>query len=147
MNLLKFWLILPLEKNLEKKFGSWSERGKFAVRSLWFGHLQKNAEIKYFFLHYDQRGREFEYQLLRGALEFAKSLGCKRIITAPKLLGIGEVNIFDEFGFKKLEKSRKCRQLNRMKFSNNTQPGILKNKFGKILCKNLISNHHGLIIN
>ena len=67
---------------------------------------EENAEIKYFFLHYDQRGREFEYQLLRGALEFAKSLGCKSIITAPKLLGIGEVNIFDEFGFKKLEKSK-----------------------------------------
>ena len=66
----------------------------------------ENAEIKYFFLHYDQRGREFEYQLLRGAIEFAKSLGGKRIITTPKLLGIGEVNIFDEFGFKKLEKSK-----------------------------------------
>ena len=58
-----------------------------------------------FFLHYDQRGREFEYQLLKGALEFVKSLGGKSIITTPKLLGIGEINIFDEFGFKKLEKS------------------------------------------
>ena len=34
-----------------------------------------------------------------------KSLDGKSIITTPKLLGIGEVNIFDEFGFKKLEKS------------------------------------------
>ena len=65
----------------------------------------ENAEIKYFFLHYDQRGREFEYQLLRSALEFGKSLSCKSIITTPKQLGIGDVNIFDEFGFKKLEKS------------------------------------------
>ena len=66
----------------------------------------ENAEIKYFFLNYDQREREFEYQLLRGALEFVKSLGGKSIITTPKLLGIGEINIFDEFGFKKLEKSK-----------------------------------------
>ena len=64
------------------------------------------AEIKYFFLYFDQRRREFEYQLLRGALEFVKSLGGKSIITTPKLLGIGEINIFDEFGFKKLEKSK-----------------------------------------
>ena len=35
-----------------------------------------------------------------------KSLGGKSIITTPKLLGIGEINIFDEFGFMKLEKSR-----------------------------------------
>ena len=35
-----------------------------------------------------------------------KSLGCKSVITAPTLLGIGEVNIFDEFGFKRLEKSK-----------------------------------------
>ena len=35
-----------------------------------------------------------------------KSLGGKSIITTPKLLGIGEINIFDEFGFKKLEKSK-----------------------------------------
>ncbi|MAA69784.1 MAG: hypothetical protein CL915_13720 [Deltaproteobacteria bacterium] len=67
---------------------------------------EENAEIKYFFLHYDQRGREFEYKLLRSALEFVKSLGGKRIITTHKLLGIGEVNIFDEFDFKKLEKSK-----------------------------------------
>ena len=95
-----------LEKNLEKKFGCWSKKGKSEGRSLCFGHLEKNPEIKYFFLHYDQRGREFEYQLLRSALEFAKSLGCKSIITTPKQLGIGDVNIFDEFGFKKLEKSK-----------------------------------------
>ncbi len=67
---------------------------------------EENAEIKYFFLHYDQREREFEYQLLRSALEFATSLGGKSIITTLKLLEIGEVNIFDEFGFKKLEKSK-----------------------------------------
>ena len=67
---------------------------------------EENAEIKYFFLHYDQRGREFEYQLLRSAHEFATSLGGKSIVTTPKLLEIGEVNIFDEFGFKKLEKSK-----------------------------------------
>ena len=54
---------------------------------------EKNAEIKYFFLHYDERGREFEYQSLRGALEFAKSLGGKIVITTPKLLGIGKINI------------------------------------------------------
>ena len=72
--------------------------------SLCFGHLEKMQKSNFF--HYDQRGREFEYQLLRGALEFAKSLCCKSIITTPKLLGIGDVNIFDEFGFKKLEKSK-----------------------------------------
>ena len=70
-----------------------------------FGHLEKMQKSNIFF-HYDQRGREFEYQLLRGAIEFAKSLGGKSIITTPKLLGIGEINIFDEFGFKKLEKSK-----------------------------------------
>ena len=43
---------------------------------------------------------------MRGALEFVKSLDGKSIITTPKLLGIGEVNIFDDFGFKKLEKSK-----------------------------------------
>ena len=43
---------------------------------------------------------------MRGALEFAKSFGGKSIVTTPKLLGIGEVNMFDEFGFKKLEKSK-----------------------------------------
>ncbi|MEC8594647.1 MAG: hypothetical protein VXY74_07565 [SAR324 cluster bacterium] len=66
----------------------------------------ENAEIKYFFLHYDQRGREFEYQLLRCTLEFAESLGGKSTITTPKLLGNSDFNIFDEFGIKKLEKSK-----------------------------------------
>ena len=84
----------------EETEASASEEGTEAAAS------EENAEIKFFFLHYDQRRREFEYQLLRSPLEFATSLGGKSIITTPKLLEIGEVYIFDEFGFKKLEKSK-----------------------------------------
>ena len=75
---------------------------------MWFGHLKKLQKSNICFLHYDQRRKEFEHQLLRVALEFAESLGGKSIITTPKLLGIGEVNIFDEFGFKKLVKGVAC---------------------------------------
>ena len=95
-----------IEKEPREKIWLLEQEGQIRGSILVVWSSEEKAEIKYFFLHYDQQGREFEYQLLRGALEFAKSLGCKRIITAPKLLGIGEVNIFDEFGFKKLEKTK-----------------------------------------
>ena len=95
-----------LGKKPREKIWVLEQEGQIRGSILVVWSSEENAEIKYFFLHYDQRGREFEYQLLRGALEFAKSLGGKSIITTPKLLGIGEVNIFDEFGFKKLEKSK-----------------------------------------
>ena len=95
-----------LGKEPREKIWVLEQEGQIRGSILVVWSSEEIAEIKYFFLHYDQRGREFEYQLLRGALEFAKSFGGKSIITTPKLLGIGEVNIFDEFGFKKLEKSK-----------------------------------------
>ena len=95
-----------LGKKPREKIWVLEQEGQIRGSILVVWSSEENAEIKYFFLHYDQRGREFEYQLLRGALEFVKSLGGKRIITTHKQLGIGEVNIFDEFDFKKLEKSK-----------------------------------------
>ena len=95
-----------LGKEPREKIWVLEQEGQIRGSILVLWSTGENAEIKYYFLHHDQRGREFEYQLLRGALEFAKSLGCKSIITTPKLLGNGDVNVFDEFGIKKLEKSK-----------------------------------------
>ena len=95
-----------LGKEPREKIWVLEQEGQIRGSILVVWSSEENAEIKYFFLHYDKRRRVFKYQLLRVALEFAESLGGKSVITTPKLLGIGEVNIFDEFGFKKLEKSK-----------------------------------------
>ena len=95
-----------LNKEPREKIWILEQEGQIRGSLLVIWLSEEHAQIKCFFLHCDQRGREFEYQLLSGALEFVKSLGGKSITTTPKLLGIGEINIFDEFGFKKLEKSK-----------------------------------------
>ena len=95
-----------LKKEPREKIWVLEQEGRIRGSILVVWSSEEIAGIKYFFLHYDQRRREYEYHLLRVAVDFAESLGGKSIVTTPKLLGIGEVNIFDEFGFKKLEKSK-----------------------------------------
>ena len=95
-----------LRKEQREKIWILEQEGKIRGSILAVWSSDEHAYIKCFFLHQDQHGKDFVRKLMKSAIDFVKSQGGKIVTISPEQAVIGESNIFDKFGFKKLEKSK-----------------------------------------